>query len=178
MKSGHLRLMPFHLSLVWRRWPLPSGRTALVVAGKGGKCMVGLQRSGRTGRGNVAESSKAGTDAALMRAHLGARRRQRNAPATIRAQHDRSRPNVDRHTPSIRRAFSRDPGPALLAFFRERPDGALNIAERHFGRHEYAIRDRVTVADLPCAPICRIRPTKQGMTYPTRIRRSLPGCPG
>jgi glutathione S-transferase len=46
------------------------------------------------------------------------------------------------------RAFTREPNPDVLAFFRGRLDGILGIAERHFARNAFAIGERPTVADL------------------------------
>ena len=46
------------------------------------------------------------------------------------------------------RAFMQAPNADVLAFFRGRVDGALNVAERHFERLPFAAGERATVADL------------------------------
>jgi glutathione S-transferase len=46
------------------------------------------------------------------------------------------------------RAFTPDPNPEVLAFFRGRLDNILAIAERHFERIPFAASQRPTVADL------------------------------
>jgi glutathione S-transferase len=52
-------------------------------------------------------------------------------------------------------AFTPDPKPDVLAFFRGRLDNILAIAERRFERVSFAIGERPTVADLSmCAYLC------------------------
>src|SRR5580693_7111442 len=45
-------------------------------------------------------------------------------------------------------AFTPDPNPEVLAFFRGRLDNILAIAERHFERNPFAASQRPPVADL------------------------------
>ena len=46
------------------------------------------------------------------------------------------------------RAFTRDPNPDVMRFFRGRLDSILAIAEKHFTESPFAIGQRPTVADL------------------------------
>lgn len=45
-------------------------------------------------------------------------------------------------------AFTQEPNLHVLAFFKERLDAALCLAEKHLQRHPFVIGDRPTVADI------------------------------
>jgi len=48
----------------------------------------------------------------------------------------------------FQRAFTPDPEPAVLAFLRQKIDGCLDIAERHFKDRAFVVGDKPTVADI------------------------------
>ena len=48
----------------------------------------------------------------------------------------------------FQRTFTPSPEPSVLAFFRSKIDGALNIVEQHLLSRSFVVGDRLTVADI------------------------------
>jgi glutathione S-transferase len=65
------------------------------------------------------------------------------------------------------RAFTPDPNPEVLAFFRGRLDSILAIAERHFEGIPFAASQRPTVADLSMSAYLSYPAEETGYDLPT-----------
>ncbi len=65
------------------------------------------------------------------------------------------------------RAFTPDPNPEVLGFFRRRLDSILAIAERHFERIPFATSQRPTVADLSMSAYLSYPAEETGYDLPT-----------